>query len=198
MATQNEDPIGILKLEYQMCRNKIDDIDKILKDIRFQGITVTTGFTGAVGLLFNLKYWAATLIVSIFVICLIFILWGYDHKYFMFQLGVVKRAQELEEKVFGRHFGFDGKKMISHVLTDEYRKLPVHTNFTSAIIYTLFIIVVLVIMIISSSNMEQMSFIYPLILLITFLFSVYMIWMWYLRWEAEKRGKMPLKNSGGK
>lgn len=89
----------LLKEEYQICRNKIDDLDNFLKDIRFKGITVITCLIAGDGVLFNMTYYEANIIVSISTILLILELWKYDHKYNMFLVGAVQRAQEIEDKL---------------------------------------------------------------------------------------------------
>jgi len=35
-----DNSLDILKMEYQSCRSKIDDLDNLLKDLRFKGITI--------------------------------------------------------------------------------------------------------------------------------------------------------------
>lgn len=97
--TPTNDSRDILKLEYQTCRNKIDDLDNLLKDLRFRGIAILTGFIVGNSLLLDADYLNATLITSLLTIMLILQLWRYDHKYTMFLVGAVERAQEIENRL---------------------------------------------------------------------------------------------------
>ena len=54
--TITDKSLDILKMEYQVCRNKIDDLDNLLKDLRFKGITIVTGFIAGNGLLLKSGY----------------------------------------------------------------------------------------------------------------------------------------------
>jgi hypothetical protein len=187
--SERSETLDILKMEYQSCRNKVDDLDNFLKDIRFKGITIITGFIGGIGLMFNLEYFDATIIMSISTILLIFHLWRYDHKYSMFLVGAVKRAQEIEDRL-EKIVGDVGGKMLSHVLSDVYRKLPGHVAIISSSLYSLLSIIGLGILLFSA-HLKQISLLFWLIIVLSIIFILLILHMWYLRNKAEDWFKWP-------
>ena len=254
--TNINNSLDILKMEYQSCRNKIDDLDNFLRDLRFKGITIVTGFIAGNGLLLKLEYLDVTIIVSFFTIMLILLVWGYDHKYNLFLVGTVERAQEIEDKLqemirdirelylfsidkdvqleFEFESGIisnkceyefknkkeiiipnaslekednkwkitDGEeiyiikkedeklniyrevKMLSHKLSDVYRKLPGHIAITSSFLYTLLGFSGLGILL-YSTYLKDIPWLSVLIMFISIVYIFMMLYMWYLRNKAE-------------
>ena len=263
--TNIDNSLDILKMEYQICRNKIDDLDNLLKDLRFKGIAIVTGFIAGNGLLLKLEYLDVTILISLFIIMLILQVWRYDHKYSVFLVGTVKRAQEIEdrlqEKVRGiREWSFsmdsnkqletdldnktiseklmrefktkkitlssnaslqkekdnkwkitDGEeiyiikiikkdekldiyrevKMLSHTLSDVYRKLPGHTAITSSSLYTLLSIIGLGILL-YSTYLKEILWLFVPVIFISIIFIFLMLRMWHLRGKLEPWFKEPL------
>lgn len=280
--TITDKSLDILKMEYQVCRNKIDDLDNLLKDLRFKGITIVTGFIAGNGLLLKSGYLDVTILVSFFTILLILQVWIYDHKYSVFLVGTVERAQEIENRLqeiirgdikkYYYSFSIDrdtelendlngknvsqklehefktkkgiilsknaslkkdndntwkitdkeeiyiinndntGKitdrdeiyiikkednmlnvyrevKMLSHKLSEVYRKLPGHVAITSSFLYTLLGITAGGILL-YSAYLKQ---IFPLvgIIVISIIFIFPMLYMWHLRYKVEPWFKQP-------
>ena len=255
--TNINNSLDILKMEYQSCRNKIDDLDNFLRDLRFKGITIVTGFIAGNGLLLKFEYLDVTIIVSFFTIMLILLVWGYDHKYNLFLVGTVERSQEIEDKLqemirdirelylfsidkdvqleldskdenilqkleseFKTKKGIilsntslekeehnkwkitDGEeiyiikkedeklniyrevKMLSHKLSDVYRKLPGYIAITSSFLYTLLGFSGLGILL-YSTYLKDIPLLSVLIMFISILYIFMMLYMWYLRNKAE-------------
>ncbi len=259
-----DNSLDILKMEYQSCRNKIDDLDNLLKDLRFKGITIVTGFIAGNGLLLKLEYLDVTIVVSFFTIMLILQVWGYDHKYNMFLVGTVERAQEIEDRlqemisdirewysfsidrdaqledefdkeiiskkledefktkkeiILSRNASLEKEKdnkwkitdggeiyiikkedeklniyrevkMLSHKLSDVYRKLPGHIAITSSFLYTLLGFTGLGILL-YSTYLKEIPWLSVLIMFISIVYIFLMLYMWYLRNKAESWFKWP-------
>ena len=186
-----DNSLDILKMEYQVCRSKIDDFDNFLKDIRFKGVSIIIGLISGNGVLLNLEYLEANIIVSISIILLITQLWKYDHKYNMFFIAAVERAREIETK-FQEMMPANGtKNMLSHKLTEEYRKLPKNIAITSTTLYSLLIIIDLGILIYSTFPYWKENLwlsVLPIILISIIIMSILLIiYMWHLRKDAEHR-----------
>jgi len=251
-------------MEYQSCRSKIDDLDNLLKDLRFKGITIVTGFIAGNGLLLKLEYLDVTIVVSFFTIMLILQVWGYDHKYNMFLVGTVERAQEIEDRlqemirdirewysfsidkdaqleyefdketiskkledefktkkeiILSRNASLEKEKdnkwkitdggeiyiikkedeklniyrevkMLSHKLSDVYRKLPGHIAITSSFLYTLLGFTGLGILL-YSTYLKEIPWLSVLIMFISIVYIFLMLYMWYLRNKAESWFKWP-------
>ncbi|UCH89794.1 MAG: hypothetical protein JSV49_03875 [Thermoplasmata archaeon] len=195
--TLEDKKLEILKMEYQICRNKIDDLDNVLKDIRFQGISVITGFTGAIGFLFSYEYYAVTILLSLFTLCLIAIIWCYDHKFFMFLLSVSERVSELEMRF--RDYNYDGENMISIKIASTYDKLDARSTHAATLMYILFIITIdclmgyyLVINILESLN-TPFTFILLSALIISIIFAS--IYFMHKMWEKREQAAKDLKES---
>jgi len=259
-----DNSLDILKMEYQSCRSKIDDLDNLLKDLRFKGITIVTGFIAGNGLLLKLEYLDVTIVVSFFTIMLILQVWGYDHKYNMFLVGTVERAQEIEDRlqemirdirewysfsidkdaqleyefdketiskkledefktkkeiILSRNASLEKEKdnkwkitdggeiyiikkedeklniyrevkMLSHKLSDVYRKLPGHIAITSSFLYTLLGFTGLGILL-YSTYLKEIPWLSVLIMFISIVYIFLMLYMWYLRNKAESWFKWP-------
>ena len=259
-----DNSLDVLKMEYQICRNKIDDLDNLLKDLRFKGIAIVTGFIAGNGLLLKLEYLDVTIVVSLFTILLILLLWGYDHKYNMFLVGTVERAHEIENRLqeeiirdigkWNYSFSIDAQlendlreniiskklkdafktkkeiilsrnaslekekdnkwkitdgeeiyiikkedeklniysevKMLSHKLSDVYRKLPGHIAITSSFLYTLLGFTGLGLLL-YSTYLKEIPWLFVLIMSISIVYIFLMLYMWYLRNKAESWFKWP-------
>lgn len=184
-----DNSLDILKMEYQVCRNKIDDLDNFLKEIRFKGITINTGFIGGTGSLLNLGYWDAAIILSIATILLIFHLWVYDHKYSIFLVGAVKRAKYIEKRLEEKISEDGGKRigrMLSQSLSEEYIGLPSGVANISSSLYSLLIIIGLGILL-YSTYLKQIFWLSVLIGLISIIFIFIMFYLWHLRAKVEPR-----------
>jgi len=169
----------ILKMEYEIYRKKIDQLEELLKDLRFKGISVVTGFTGAVGFLFNFEYWQVAFVLSILTMCLIILIWGYDLRFFNFQIASARNAVELEEKIAHKSREMNVRVMITYTITKIEHDLKPISAYTGAIMYSIFIGTLVILIILYS----RIPF---LILLITSgIFLGIMFKMWHLRFRAQ-------------
>lgn len=185
--SKEDNSLSVLKLEYQACRSKIDDMDNFLKDIRFKGVTIVTGFIGVIGSLISWRLLDAAIIMSIPTIFLIFHLWTYDHKYNMILLVAVIRAEEIETELGNK--GGKGE-MLSFKASKLYRILPKYIRDISSPLYTLLSIMGLGILI-YLAFLKQNIWISALITLI-FIISVSLIsYLWKYRRKIEKYFKDP-------
>ena len=81
-------------------------------------------------------------------------------------------------------------KMLSHKLSDVYRKLPVHIAITSSFLYTLLGFTGLGILL-YSTYLKDIPLLSVLIMFISIVYILMMFYMWYLRNKAESWFKWP-------
>nr|QNO57631.1 hypothetical protein LCMFKOLL_00027 [Methanosarcinales archaeon ANME-1 ERB7] len=189
--TNNNNSLDILKMEYQSCRNKLDDLDNFLKDLRLKGITIVTGFITGNGLLLKFECLDLTILVSFVTIMLTLNLWVYDHKYNMFLVGTAERAQQIENRLQVEINGSEeGVKMLTNKLSEVYRTLPAHIAITAPVTYSLLGFIELGIFLYSFFLKGDLWLL--IVASIVSIFFIYIIFhLWYLRKKAEPWFKWP-------